>query len=154
MGNEVVHPVDEASAKAVEQTAILGQKVTDLTAAGGQWLAGVLGRLPHNLVGIADDRVAYYRARRWIEMNEDLERDLSTHGVKERIEPSFTVLMPLLEAAIDENRIELKNIWRRLLANAYDPVPLAFEHRLLKSRSVSTPTMRSFYKKWARRQAR
>ena len=27
----------------------------------------------------------------------------------------------LLEAAIDENRSELKTFWRRLLANAYDP---------------------------------
>jgi Abortive infection alpha len=92
-----------------------------MASGGGRWLAEVLGRLPHNLVGIADDRVALYRARRWIEMNEDLERDLLQGGVKERIEPSFTVLMPLLEAAIDENRAELKNVWRRLLANAYDP---------------------------------
>ena len=121
MGNEIIRPVDEATAKAAEQTAILGQKLVDLAAGGGRWVAAILGRLPHNLVGIADDRVAVYRARRWIEMNEDLDRDLLTRGVKERIEPSFTVLMPLLEAAIDENRSELKTLWRRLLANAYDP---------------------------------
>jgi hypothetical protein len=54
-------------------------------------------------------------------MNQDLEKDLLDRGVKERIEPSLTVLMPLLEAAIDENRAELKTIWRHLLANAYDP---------------------------------
>ncbi|PDT57089.1 hypothetical protein CO678_35005 [Bradyrhizobium diazoefficiens] len=121
MGNEIVRPVDEASARAIEQTAILGQKVADMAAGGGRWLAEVLGRLPHNLIGIVDDRIALYRARRWIEMNEDLEADLLRRGVKERIEPSFTVLMPLLEAAIDENRAELKSLWRRLLSNAYDP---------------------------------
>jgi hypothetical protein len=121
MSNEVVRPIDEASAKAIEQTAILGQKLTDMVTGGGRWLANVIGHLPHNLVGIADDRVAHYRARRWIEMNEDLEKDLLDRGVKDRVEPSLTVLMPLLEAAIDENRAELKDIWRRLLANAYDP---------------------------------
>ncbi len=121
MSNEVIRPIDEATAKAAEQTAILGQKLVDLAAGGGRWVADILGRLPHNLVGIADDRVALYRARRWIEMNEDLDSDLLARGVKERIEPSFTVLMPLLEAAIDENRGELKTVWRRLLANAYDP---------------------------------
>lgn len=121
MSNEVVRPIDEASAKAIEQTAILGQKLADMASGGGRWLADVLGRLPHNLVGIADDRVANYRARRWIEMNEDLEKDLLDRGVKERVEPSFNVLMPLLEAAIDENRVELKSLWRRLLANAFDP---------------------------------
>jgi hypothetical protein len=67
MGNEVVRPIDEASAKAIEQTAILGQKLADMASGGGRWLAEVLGQLPHNLVGIADDRVAHYRARRWIE---------------------------------------------------------------------------------------
>jgi Abortive infection alpha len=121
MGNEVIRPIDEDTAKAVEQTAILGQKAVNAATSAVGYLADVLGRLPHNLVGIVDDRVAHYRARRWIEMNEDLERDILERGIKERIEPSFTVLMPLLEAAIDENRAELKNLWRRLLANAYDP---------------------------------
>jgi hypothetical protein len=121
MGNEVVRPIDEATAKAVEQTAILGQKVVDAGTGAGGYLAGVLGRLPHNLVGIVDDRVVNYRARRWMEMNEDLDKDLLERGVKDRIEPSFIVLMPLLEAAVDENRAELKSIWRRLLANAFDP---------------------------------
>ena len=42
-----------------------------VTDGGGRWLAEVLGRLPHNLIGIVDDRTALHRARRWIEMNED-----------------------------------------------------------------------------------
>jgi hypothetical protein len=121
MGNEIVRPVDEASAKALEQTAILGQKAIDAVSGAGSYLANVLDRLPHNLVGIVGDQVAHYRRRRWIEMNEDLEKDLTDRGVKERIEPSFTVLLPLLEAAVDENREELKDLWRRLLANACDP---------------------------------
>lgn len=54
-------------------------------------------------------------------MQADLEKDLLDRGIKERIEPSLAVLTPLLESAIDENRAELKSIWRRLLANAYDP---------------------------------
>src|SRR5258708_5426113 len=99
MGNEVIRPIDEDTAKAVEQTAILGQKAVNAATSAVGYLADVLGRLPHNLVGIVDDRVAHYRARRWIEMNEDLERDILERGIKERIEPSFTVLMPLLEAA-------------------------------------------------------
>jgi hypothetical protein len=121
MGNEVIRSIDEDTAKAVEQTAILGQKAVDAATGAGGYIAGVLDRLPHNLVGVIGDRVSHYRARRWIEMNEDLEKDILERGIKERIEPSFTVLMPLLEAAIDENRAELKKLWRRLLVNAYDP---------------------------------
>lgn len=121
MGSELIRPLDEETAKAVQQTAILGQKAFDAGAGAGGYLAGVLGRLPHNLVGIIDDHVVHFRARRWIEMNEDLTKDLLDRGIKERIEPSLTVLMPLLEGAVDENRAELKKLWRRLLANAYDP---------------------------------
>jgi hypothetical protein len=121
MGNETVQPIDEASAKAIAEASILGGKVVDAGTAAGGWLSGVLGRLPHNLVGLIDDRVVQYRARRWVEMNEHLDRILVARGVKERIEPSFTVVLPLIEAALDENREELKDLWNRLLANASDP---------------------------------
>jgi hypothetical protein len=121
MAQEIIRPVDEDSARAIEQTAILGQKLTDAAIGSGGYLASILGRLPHNLVGIVDDRVAFYRAQRLKEMTEDLEKDLRDQGVKERVEPSFTVLLPLVEAAIDENRAELKSVWRRLLANAFHP---------------------------------
>jgi hypothetical protein len=88
-------------------------------------------------------------------MNEDLEKDLTAHGVKERIEPSFTVLMPLLEAAIDENRIELKNIWRRLLANAYDPArSTRVRVSFIEIAKRLDPYDAVILQKWARRQAR
>jgi hypothetical protein len=121
MGNELVRPIDEASAKAIQEASIFGSKVVDAGSAAGGWLSGVLGKLPHNLVGIIDDQVAHFRARRWVELNADLDQTLLDRGVTERIEPSFTVVLPLIEAAIDENRIELKSVWNRLLANAYDP---------------------------------
>jgi len=121
MGNEITRPMDEASARAIAEASIFGGKVVDAGAGGARWLADVLGKLPHNLVGIVGDQVALVRARRWIEINEDLERRLLERGIKERIEPSFTVVLPLIEAAIDENRKELKELWARLLANACDP---------------------------------
>ena len=121
MGNEIFRPMDEASARAIEKASIFGGKVVDAGTAAGGWLAGVLGKLPHNLVGIVDDQVAHVRARRWVELNADLDRNLEERGVKNRIEPSFSIVLPLIEAAIDENRTELKLIWDRLLANACDP---------------------------------
>jgi hypothetical protein len=121
MGNEVIRPIDEVSARAIAEASIFGGKVVDAGTAGANWFAGVLGKLPHNLVGIIDDQVVYVRARRWAELNADLDRRLIERGVKDRIEPSFSVLLPLVEAAIDETRQELKELWERLLANAFDP---------------------------------
>jgi hypothetical protein len=58
--------------------------------------------------------------RRLIELNADLERRLAARGSK-CIEPSPTLAIPILEAAVDETRAELKDLWERLLANAFDP---------------------------------
>jgi hypothetical protein len=121
MVDEIIRPIDEASAKAIAEVSIFGGKIVDASSAGGKWLSSVLGKLPHNLVGIIDDEVAHIRARRWIELNADLDRCMVERGVKERIEPSFTVVLPLIEAAIEETRKELKELWERLLANACDP---------------------------------
>jgi hypothetical protein len=42
-------------------------------------------------------------------------------GVKDTIEPSPSIAIPLIEAAINEDREGLKEIWAKLLAAAMDP---------------------------------
>ncbi|MGY4312928.1 Abi-alpha family protein [Bradyrhizobium sp. JR3.5] len=120
MGNEIIRPIDENTAKAIEESARFGGKLVDAGSAAGGYLSQTLGTLPHNLVGLIGDQVEYWRRRRFIELSADLERRLAERGVK-GIEPSPTLAIPILEAAVDETRSELKELWERLLANAFDP---------------------------------
>lgn len=121
MGRELIQPIDPASAKAISDAAQLGSKMIDAGTAIGQYTAGILGDLPHDLVGIAGDYVKYKRAKRALELEHDYKKLLSDRGVKEPIDPSPSVAIPLLKAAVDEDREILRDLWTRLLANACDP---------------------------------
>ena len=120
MGNEIIRPIDEETAKAVQEVSRFGSKVADASIGAGGYLANVFGSLPANLVGLIGDQVEYWRRRRWIALNADIEQRLAARGAV-ATEPSPTLAIPLFEAAVDETRDELKELWTRLLTNAFDP---------------------------------
>jgi hypothetical protein len=121
MARELIQPIDSASAKAISDAAQFGSKTVDLGTAVGRYTSGVLGNLPHDLVGIAGDYVKYKRLKRAVELEQEYKKLLSDRGVKEPIDPSPSIAIPLLEAAVDEDRKVLRDLWARLLANACDP---------------------------------
>src|SRR5262245_29135331 len=120
MGNELIRPIDPDTAKAISETAKMTGKALDLVGGAGGYAAGVLGGLPHNLFGIVGDQIFHKRRMRALDLDEEYQRRLRERG-REPIEPSPSVAIPLLEAAIDETRDVLKDLWARLLANACDP---------------------------------
>ena len=81
----------------------------------------ILGNLPRDIAGIAGDYIADKRRRRAFQLDQDYKNYLSDRGVKDPIDPSPSIVIPLLTAAIDEDRTVLKDLWARLLANACDP---------------------------------
>jgi len=122
LSNELIRPLDPDSARALEESAKLGQKFLDSADKAGNYATGVLGRLPHNLLGFVDDWVLHQRVRRYAQLQADTKRILEQRGVKEpypEISPSIAV--PLLEAAVDENRDDIRDLWAKLLAAAIDP---------------------------------
>jgi Abortive infection alpha len=121
MSEELIRPIDAETAKAISDAAQLGSKMADASTGVGRYAAGVLGNLPHNLVGIASDYVAYKRLNRAVELEHDYKKLLADRAVLEAVEPSPSIAVPLLEAAVDEDREVLKDLWTRLLANACDP---------------------------------
>ncbi len=61
------------------------------------------------------------RVRITARLKQETEEILKRRGVKEPIEPSPSVAVPLLEAAQDESREELLSLWAKLAAAATDP---------------------------------
>jgi abortive infection alpha-like protein len=121
MGKELIQPIDPVSAKAISDAAQFGSKMIDAGTAVGRYTAGVLADLPHDLVGIVGDYVKHKRLRRAIELDRECKKILSDRGVKNPIDPSPSIAIPLLKAAVDEDREVLRDLWTRLLANACDP---------------------------------
>jgi hypothetical protein len=121
MANELIRPIDPDSAHAIEETAKAAQKAMDLAAQAGNYVGGVLGDLPRDLAGIIGDWVKHVRARRWAELEAATEKILRERGVENRSDASPSVAIPLIAAAINEDRDGLKELWAKLLAAALDP---------------------------------
>jgi hypothetical protein len=70
---------------------------------------------------LVGDWLAHKRIRAWARLCERTEQILRDRGVKNREDASPSVAIPLITAAIDEDREVLKELWAKLLANALDP---------------------------------
>src|SRR5262249_23123844 len=74
-----------------------------------------------DLVGIVGDFVRHKRRKRAFELDQEYKKLLKDRGVNDPIDPSPSIAIPLLEAAVDEDREVLRDLCARLLANACDP---------------------------------
>ena len=123
MSEDSIEPFGKETARASTEVAKFGTKLLNSADKLGSYIADVAGRTPHNFVGVAvGDWLWHTRVRRWAKLQADTKRILEERGVKEpfeEISPSLAV--PLLEAAIDETREELADLWAKLLAAAMDP---------------------------------
>ncbi len=125
MANELIRPIDPDSAHAIEESAKAAAKAIDAAVQAGKYVGEVLGDLPHDLVGIMGDWVKHKRARRWAELSADTEKILRDRGVDNRVDVSPSIAIPLIAAAINEDRDGLKQLWAKLLAAAMDPTRAA-----------------------------
>src|SRR5580704_10432619 len=121
MSNELIRPIDPDTAHAIEEAAKALSRAIDAAVQGGQYVGGVLGDLPHDLVGIMGDWVKHKRIRRYVGLMDDTARILRERGVENREEVSPSIAIPLVDAAINEDRDGLKQLWAKLLAAAMDP---------------------------------
>ena len=126
MATELIRPIDPDSAHAIEETAKAAGKAIDAAVQAGKYVGEVLGDLPHDLVGIMGDWVKQQRARRWAELSAETEKILRERGVENRSEASPSVAIPLIAAAINEDRDGLKQLWAKLFAAAMDPSRTSF----------------------------
>ena len=100
-----------------------------LISAGGSYLADILGDLPKDLVGILGDQVKVYRAKRLAALWDKAKYYLSENGCTTPELPGLNLVIPILEAAADENREELQDLWARLLAATMQPDRLKLVRR-------------------------
>ncbi len=104
------------------------------------YMADISGDAPKDFIGLVVGDWLHHRrirslAKKFQRTNEILEK----RGVLGKTEPvSPSIAIPLLQAAQDETREELSELWSRLLANAMDP------SRSSVVRQSIIPTLKSF----------
>ncbi len=125
MADELVGP---ETAKAGQEVAKFGSKLVkafekaETLPKAQAFLGKVIGAPIENLVGlVVGDPLQYIRIRLLSYYQDRVEEILEQRGVKEPQAVSPSIAVPLIEAATNETREELRELWAKLLAAAMDP---------------------------------
>jgi len=122
MTGSSISPISDSQAKAIEATAKATEKAADVLSGLGGYLKEVFGTVPHDLVGyFGGDLLKIRRAENLRDILERSKERLEARGVHETAPPSLSISLPIMVAAADESRDELRDIWAGLLATAADP---------------------------------
>ena len=106
-------------ARAVAEVAKTTGEIVKAAGGVGSYLARVVGSIPDNLLGlVVGDWLDHARRRHLATLEMNTARILEGIATERLSEPSPSVLIPLLQAAVDEGRADLQAIWAALLANA------------------------------------
>jgi Abortive infection alpha len=106
-------------ARAIAEVAKTTGEMVKAAGGVGSYLARVFGSIPDNLLGLmVGDWLDNKRRRHLAMLEANTAHILDCIAAERLIEPSPSVLIPLLQAAVDEGRPELQALWAALLANA------------------------------------
>ena len=109
----------DAQANAVAAVANTTGKAVDASRGIGGFLTDTVGSIPSDLLGIAGgDWLHEQRRRNLGRMRAKTERILESIDRSRITEPSASIVVPLLQAAADEKREALQDLWAALLANS------------------------------------
>ena len=112
-------PVSDEQAKAVASVAEFGREAVKATTGAGGWVAAIVQDVPKDLIGVlGGDWLHHTRQRNLATLEAKTATYLENVAAERRTEPSPSLLLPLLTAAVDEDREELQALWAALLANA------------------------------------
>jgi hypothetical protein len=115
--------MEEELIKTIQEVSKFGTKALETGEKLGGFLSRVFGKLPEDLVGLAGkDYISHARIRNLLKLEQRTDAIRKERGFKKDSSPlSPNIAIPLLEAAQDESREELQELWARMLANALDP---------------------------------
>ena len=110
------------TAKAVRESAKLGQTVIEAGSDLVKYAGQVLGTVPEDLIGLAiGDRLRIKRFENATQIMRETKARLDTRKVECREEINTKLIAPLLEAVSEESDETLQDMWAQMLANAMDP---------------------------------
>ncbi|QXX75126.1 Abi-alpha family protein [Methylovirgula sp. HY1] len=117
-----VLPATDAQAEAIKSIAEFGTTVVTEGSALAKYVGKVLGTAPTDVAGIVfGDPLRTIRTIIAGQYDELIDRIHKRRGTSRRQGVSPSLAIPLLQAAYDESRPELQEMWAELIASAEDP---------------------------------
>lgn len=115
-------PITDEQAKALQAAFEFGSQSLETTRAFGSYMAKILGTSPADLAGLlGGDWLRAKRAENLTRISAAAFARLEEDRIIEPVPVSLSLAIPFLRGAGDEDRIELVDLWARLLAAAMDP---------------------------------
>lgn len=111
----------EEIAKAIQESAKLGQKGLEISIKAGSFLARVFKEPIDEIAGIVTDKLRFIRWKRMVQMADEVNKILEEKKITETRAVPPKIALPILEDASLEDDQELQSLWNHLLANAMNP---------------------------------
>jgi hypothetical protein len=116
-------PVTDEQAKAIQAVAGFGTTVVRESGQLARYFARILGTIPEDAAGLViGDPLSAVRTLTAAWYNEHVFAILRRRNVDKPSPVSPSLAIPLLKAAYDENRPDLREFWADLIAAAMDPL--------------------------------
>ncbi len=110
--------ITDEQSKAVAEMAKTSGEVVKAAGGLGAYLGKVVGSIQDILGLVGGDWLHHKRQRHVAVLQVNTQRILEGVAPDRLTEPSPSVIIPLLQAAVDEGRPELQAMWAALMANA------------------------------------
>ena len=120
MVNEINDTAKE-SAKAVQEVAKTTSDAICLTDKFSNFLGRIFGPSLQDIGDVAHLKTQYWKLKNAVAFQEKVERLLEERGVENIKHINARVGIPLIEAAVNEDRDELQELWAQLMASTISP---------------------------------
>lgn len=111
----------EEIAKAIQETAKLGEKGLETAEKAGGFVAKVFKEPIAEVSGLITDKLRFVRWRRMVAMSDEVNQILVEKGVNETKAVPPKLALPIFEDSSLEEDPNIQHLWNHLLANAMDP---------------------------------
>jgi len=108
----------EEIAKAIQESAKLGQRGLETAEKAATFFAKVFKEPVDEISGMVTDKLRFIRWKRLIQMSEEVEQILKTKGVIHTRAVPPKIALPIFEDATLEEDPNIQDLWNHLLANA------------------------------------
>ena len=141
----------EEIAKAIQESAKLGEKGLEIADKAGSFFAKVFKEPIDEISGIITDRLRFIRWRRMVQMADEVNKILDEKKVKDTRAVPPKIALPILEESSLEDDPNLQYLWNHLLANAMNPhfndeIRYGFTEMIKNITGIEVLILSEFYK--------
>jgi hypothetical protein len=111
----------EEIAKAIQESAKLGEKGLDIADKAGSFFAKVFREPIDEISGMITDKLRFIRWRRMVQMSDEVNKILEEKKIVVTRAVPPKIALPIIEEASLEDDPNLQYLWNHLLANAMNP---------------------------------